>query len=568
VLLPPSNWDSMTYNLARVLLFQGEGSLFLKNFTYCTQAMYPWGYDILSFLFLRFYSDFGLSLFSFLSYTVIIVGTYGLVNKIFNNPSLSLTSCFIIASLKEIVLQATTTKNDIPMAAIAVICFLAGYNFFRSFKYVHLYIMSIALLFGLSVKGYFWGFMFSFLFFYLLLLVKEYSPKKLLQMVKPLIAHGKTPLLLPLGLLFCLIVYWVNNFSNYGNISGEKAFVEMHLNKDGFLGGVVNVGRYMLQAAELPEECGGAILTEMHNKVLGKYQSIAARPVFHVPPNLSGEFIPFEDSSWYGPLGLLLIIPSIFYSLFKGKGFIRVISLTLLAFLWILSYKPAWMPWNGRYFSLFFGGGGACVAVLVNRLQEGRYLKSILLTISCIILFYAALFNVKKPFTSPHEIVLFTKKIVARDMNYLAEKIRHPGSLVFRWGYYVVNRNAYFDEHFASRVVVSTFTNAIEPNKRVLLIGFTDSWIFPFFIRRPDLRITVARPEHILLGAKVYNINDKEDYLYLRNQFDYLLCSSVKLNDDIVNSYIKKEKMHFYVDSTAVLGGLNSLYEFTRTMNN
>ena len=196
------------------------------------------------------------------------------------------------------------------------------------------------------------------------------------------------------------------------------------------------------------------------------------------------------------------------------------------------------------------------------QIEEGRYLKSIILTISCIVLFYAALFNVKKPFTSPHQIVLLTEKIAARDMNYVMEKIRHPVLIIFRWGHYVVNRNAYFDEHFTSTAVVRTFTNSVEPNKHLLLIGGESTWIFPFFIRRPDLRITVARPEHILLGGKVYNINDEKDYQYLRNQFDYLLCSEVKLDDDIVNTHIKKEKILFYVDRPGVLGGPVILCEF------
>ena len=204
----------------------------------------------------------------------------------------------------------------------------------------------------------------------------------------------------------------------------------------------------------------------------------------------------------------------------------------------------------------------------MNRLKEVRYLKSILITISCIILLYAALFNVKKPFTSPHEIVLFAKKIVALDMNYVMEKIRHPGSIIFKWGHYVVNRNAYYDEHFTSSVVVRTFTDSIEPNKRVLFIGRTDSWIFPFFIRRPDLRITVAKQDHISLEGKVYNINDEKDYVYLKNQFDYLLCSEVKLDNDIMNTHIKKEKILFYVDQTELYPTPISLYEFKRAMNN
>ena len=172
-LLPPSNWDALTYNLARVLMFQEEGSLFLKNFSTYRQVMHPWGYDILSFLFLRFYSDYGLAVFSFLSYIVVIAGTYALVRKIFNNANLSLTTSFIIASLTGLILQAVTTKNDIPMAAVVVVCFLAAYNFYSTKKYFDFYIIVVAILFGLSVKSYFLGFLVPFLFFYALLLMNS-----------------------------------------------------------------------------------------------------------------------------------------------------------------------------------------------------------------------------------------------------------------------------------------------------------------------------------------------------------------------------------------------------------
>jgi len=72
LLLPPSNFDSMVYNHAGVLLFKIEGDLFLDNYMNFTQVAFPIGYDILSFLFLRYHTDYGLAVFSFLSYTVIV----------------------------------------------------------------------------------------------------------------------------------------------------------------------------------------------------------------------------------------------------------------------------------------------------------------------------------------------------------------------------------------------------------------------------------------------------------------------------------------------------------------
>jgi hypothetical protein len=96
----------------------------------------------------------------------------------------------------------------------------------------------------------------------------------------------------------------------------------------------------------------------------------------------------------------------------------------------------------------------------------------------------------------------------------------------------------------------------------------TDSWIFPFFICRPDLSITVARPDHVFWGGKVYNINDEKDYVYLKNQFDYLLCSEVPSDSEIVNTYIKKEKTLFYVDRTELYSDPIILCELKRNMKN
>lgn len=604
-LLPPCNWDVLTYNLARVLMFQEEGSLFLKNFSTYRQVIHPWGYDILSFLFLRFYSDFGLGVFSFLSYTVVIAGTYGLVSKIFDQPQLNplpgtrksffhpfscdtnliLITSFIIASLTGLILQATTEKNDIPLAAVVVVCFLAAWNFYRTFKYFDFYIIIVAALFGLSVKAYFPGFLIPFLIFYTLMLIKQHwgSLKNLnLQKIKEillgkllylsdgiisrlyrrtLIKYTARPLkhtdcqlpfanyqllfkgalcAIPLGLIFCLIIFWNNNYHNYHSLWGEKAHVDIHINKEGLVGGAINTARYISQAIDLPKELGGSMITKFHDKLLGNNRSAGA--LYQV--KLIGKPFPDEDFSWYGLLGILLIIPAVIYSMIFGKGFIRFISLTLLCFWLILSYKVAWMPWNSRFFSLFFAGSGVCIAFvyqkfLVNGLSSkiSNGLKKIIISIAVLTMLYSTLFNIKKPFINIYELGYLIKKKLGISTGYFEGKktgFTYPGPLIFTWFYYVINRNAYYDLHYHNDVV-KKFTNQIKPGKRLLFLAEEDSWnwVFPFLIKRPDLEVIVARPEHIFINDKVYNINKKIDLVFLKKRFDYLLCSEVELIDNI-----------------------------------
>ena len=540
LLLPPNSYDSMTYHLARVLMFQEEGKLFLENFNYSPQATYPWGYNILSFLILRFYSDYGLAIFSFLSYTVIIVGTFGLVNNIFKNVYLSLICSCIMASLKEIVLLSTSTMNDIPMGTIAVVCFLAGYNFLHSLGYFHFYILIVSLLFGLSVKASFFGFLLPFLFLYILLLVRKYSFRDLSYKLRTVTRLKIVPLLLLIGLFFCLIVHWANNYTNYGNFLGESSFLIIHQNNDGLLGGIINSTRYVLQSLDLPRRFGGDLLTTVHNILLGDYRSVSAkRDIFNPFVDVSGSMLaPGESRSWYGPFGIL-ILASIFYSLFKGRGYIRMMSFSLLAFFWIFSYAVIWMPWNGRFFSLFFAASGACVAFFIERYTANKYFRIPLLVASFMMMFYVSFFNINKPFMYIHDVVELPKKIFERETSYLSGKI-------CQWSYYVINRNAYYDEHFTSSIVLNTFIHSVEPNSRVLLLARRESWTFPFLLKRSDLHITVARPNHISLAGKTYNINRQKDYLYLKGRFDYLLCSEVKLKEEIVN-YLQKEEMLFYV---------------------
>jgi len=177
ILLPPINVDSLTYNLSRVMLMIKEGSIVLKNYSTLHQVNFVWGYDILSYLFQRNYCDCFLSIFSYLSYILIILSNYALVISVFNNRRLAILISLIVSSLPALVLQATSTKPDIGAAACTMVMFLAGYNILLKNDKGSFLILVVAFLLGLSFRTYFPGIAVPFVLLIMVSFVRKYSIK-------------------------------------------------------------------------------------------------------------------------------------------------------------------------------------------------------------------------------------------------------------------------------------------------------------------------------------------------------------------------------------------------------
>jgi hypothetical protein len=183
-------------------------------------------------------------------------------------------------------------------------------------------------------------------------------------------------------------------------------------------------------------------------------------------------------------------------------------------------------------------------------------------SISALSLFSASLLNVKKPFTELHALTAFSKKFMEGDTHYLLKQLSHPDFLGFFWLNYVRHRTAYYDTQFTSEEPLNTFSR-LEPGKRVLLIGQTESWVFPFLIKRPDLSITVARPDHIYYEGKIYNINEYDHFLFLKSKFDYLLFCEVQPGKAISGA-LRMEKQLCYVPRSEFYPIPIALYELRR----
>lgn len=520
-LLPPTTYDSLTYHLSRIMMMQSEGNLFLENFADYRQDIMPIGYDILNFLYLRFFTDYGLTTFGFLSYTIILSGIFALVTKFFSDVQFSKKICFISASLTMFAVHASSTKNDLILAAIALTCFISAYNLLKENGYIHLLILFVALTFGLNIKFTFGAFFLPFVFFYGILLFNKFGLKSLFGLISKRNFKHLPSLILPMCTFFFICAVLTHNHSKYGALMGPHFYLYNFSDKVGGWGGALfNLIRYFVQSIDLPPELGGDIFTEFHDLILGKFKSTGVFQPDYFPVKLSGYLNPSDISAWYGLVGFP-IISSILFSTIRGKGYIRIISVSILIYAIIVGIKMPWSPWTGRYFALTFAGGIICFAFMLKQigkksLRVSKFIAGFALLISILNLTYVA----------------FYSNVIAFD------QLKHQ----FK------NRDLIYST-FYSKEGWKTFIEKIPPGSQVLVVTGTNVAVFPLLLRRPDLNITVTGVpntqyrgfkytgdmyrERLKLNGKSYDLSKRWDFKTVQQYYDVVLLIQVpqKLHD-------------------------------------
>ena len=247
--LKPNNIDSLVYNLARVLLFQQENTLFLQNVNLYHQAVFPVGNDILYHLFLRSYQECGLALFSWLSYIGIGLAGWTIVTQYYTRQ-VALISVLIILSMPQIVYAATTPKNDLVLGFIASAILLLSSKLLENLEIKRVLLICIALSFGLGAKTTFASFILFYIPVFLFFLVKNHTFKSVFQI------FWSHRIVLSFTLIPCLILAQVYllawNHIHWGGFSGPTAFVDTVKNHDGIKGALGNAARYLLESFHFP----------------------------------------------------------------------------------------------------------------------------------------------------------------------------------------------------------------------------------------------------------------------------------------------------------------------------
>ncbi|MCB1314829.1 MAG: hypothetical protein KDK27_02690, partial [Leptospiraceae bacterium] len=220
-------------------------------------------------------------------------------------------------------------------------------------------------------------------------------------------------------------------------------------------------------------------------------------------------------------------------SLIFGKGYLRLVSLSIALYYVLLAMSIAWLPWSNRFFALFFAVSAPNLAFLIEKIGRFCWFRRTTLLVCIFQFLFAALLNISKPIINVYEI---TYKVAgAFNMQHLANYklkkagIQYPGPMVFTWIHYIFDRGAYVRVYYMSDPL-KLYAESVKPNDRVLILATPDSPVLPFLM---------VDSEVIVKLDGVHSIRDSDiNEDVRRTHYDYVLYIGLDAPKDIAEENV------------------------------
>jgi hypothetical protein len=378
----PNNWDSMSYHLSRAAAWYQHGTVgHVVAHTELQNAFPPNGEITALFTMVFAHTDRFTGLPQFVSELALLVAIFGISRRLgFKRSEAAFAS---LATFSEVALQATTTQNDLIVAAcmVAATYFLFGRNRMET----TLAGLAFALALGTKLTAIFAGPV-------LLLLALALLPRRLILtfVLAAVVAFGALA-----------SVGYARNVRDYGSPFGPPSLLTKWKPTRTPSAVATTVGRVLYRfidlsgiqrpSISLPEQLDASIYvpTVIH----GERQPISnSESFFRVNGHAD------EDHSYFGPLGALLVLPlAVGYLVawarsrtVKAKG---LLALVLPMYLVILALAYPYNEWIGRFMLVAVG----LVAPLLARSYAARGLRVPLMALGTLFLALALFHNGHKP---------------------------------------------------------------------------------------------------------------------------------------------------------------------------
>jgi hypothetical protein len=357
--LTPHEWDSMTYHLARVGYYLQHGNLHYYDATFWAQVVHPQNSAIL-LSFVLIISDLNENLtqiVQYIAYGVCIVAVYGSGRLIGNTRLEALFGAVVFGLLIEGILQATTTQNDMVIAAMMGI---ATYHLLASRQerwQLHLTVAGIAVAFALGVKS---AVLLAFPSLALLTLYIAFKRQVFKVGTRRLAFFGVAILIATL--VVTLPVGYLDNLRVFGNPLGPPG-VRTAVSFEGMTpnaivqAGTRNLIRYTYDFLSLDGMKGREVYTFQQQA-----RAWLTRPIANMDLDVSeGTRALFvlqkapsahEGFAYWGILGFAVVWLGVFLVLLPRKGNMdaKILAIALFLFTVAQSFAGPYDPWRGRYF--------------------------------------------------------------------------------------------------------------------------------------------------------------------------------------------------------------------------
>jgi len=414
IIVPPNEFDSLTYHLSRIAYWIQFHTLSPWPTPNLRQTAFPLNGEIgslWSMIFLRL--DLLAGFVQWFSALAAMVSVFGTARLFGRSRTQSAFASLLFATLPMILLQSTTTQNDLIVAAM----FMAMMYFFlgglRGNRPRMMILSGLAL--GLAV-----------------------GVKTTAVMALPGFIVGAAVILLfrrpiPFARIFlwagaCLAGFlllgafnFIQNWAHYGHPLGPRDFIRAQSSVlSGFQGESIRAKLasdiYSLadptglpgpiaQAVTQARNRGGALLFRALGVPLDIPHLTYAEHRFELaespPPRI------FEGTAFFGPLGFLVWLPAMAFWFIAGvvKRDDRFLpAVTSLGFMLAMSVFVIWSPFRGRYMCLAMASAAPLIAGLLRRGRVVAAIRWLVVALACTVMAVTVASNSKKPMVGPRSI--------------------------------------------------------------------------------------------------------------------------------------------------------------------
>ncbi|OGQ46291.1 MAG: hypothetical protein A3H42_04525 [Deltaproteobacteria bacterium RIFCSPLOWO2_02_FULL_46_8] len=463
------NWDSMIYHLSRSFLYLNEGTIFTPHYSDYRQTVWPMGIDVLTYIFTRQGgSTLGVGFIQYVFYIGTLLAVYQTALRNTNRKT-AVTTTFVAASLPVIVYGATTVKTDLPVVFAFLMMWICFNSFQKTRSKSDLFIILLALVFGLGCKT-------SFLFL---------GPLSLLAFVGIELFHKSlfkplTGSKLSWGLLFFLTLWFlflaqvhlaIYNLMTYGNLMSDNFFIAGEIRTweslkwtefiQDFVKHQLTLFDFLLPLSTVNIPFVDTFISFSYNHTIG-WITGDTKWVFR--------YFPHEVWAAFGPFFGVFILWKTYRTGFS-KGEAIPLALAWISILWILvvAYKiPIATGPCLRYFEPTF----IASLVFLPKIFQSRVLqwhRSIRLC-SVALLTFCCLCNYDSPLivTHPRVVPWYTYAFTDRGFFYTHK-------------YYLDNR-------------LDIYQKLIKEKERASVFVFANirDWVFPYYQYAPKAKIRLA----------------------------------------------------------------------------
>jgi hypothetical protein len=375
LVLPVSNVDSHVYNLGRLAVAENAGFWQTSAWNSPRQVIFPWTFDAVHYPFLKI--GWGSALPSFLSFLGLFVIVFKLVSRRWGT-NVGLWSVLSLLAMPTIMIQATTTKNDLAVV-FGVGCWLYSLVRFQSSQSkFFIFTAALSLAFAAGSKTY------AIPICGILTIVTAWIWRKEIRTL--LVFAG---FYVPCIVLFGSLETYVLSWQIYHRPLGPIDFVHDQKNRDGLRGLSANFIRYYLSnfsfgvdgyanqsgLAKFLENKGTKILHYLHLKNVGY-----AFPHFFNDSTLDFTKKGDEYYSDYGLVGFAALLTSSVYVFWRPRlrSICWIVVASGFAALALNALIVGWMPWNSRFLCLSFVlFGVAMSAIVFGELRRGLWWRKL-----------------------------------------------------------------------------------------------------------------------------------------------------------------------------------------------